>query len=148
MVSVRPGNGHAQDPHRGAASRSVITSARAGASDDLARRQKRYFIAMAFRVACMVAMIFVGGWVRWALLGAAVLLPYIAVVIANQADHRTPATVEPTSPGAPSPVPELSISESDIIRGETIPDDGAEHPDQDLADDDDDRDGPAVAGAA
>jgi len=96
----------------------VITDARAGASDDLARRQRRYFIAMGFRVACFVGIIFVSGWVRWALLAAAVLLPYVAVVIANQADHRTVPT-DPLQAGAPSPAPELTIGESDLIHGET-----------------------------
>ena len=44
---------------------------------------------MAFRVACFISMIWVPSPYRWFLLGAAVVLPYIAVIFANQADQRT-----------------------------------------------------------
>jgi hypothetical protein len=67
---------------------SLITNAQRPASDDLKSRQVRYGITMAFRVACFIAMIWVPSPYRWFLLGAAVILPYIAVIIANQADQR------------------------------------------------------------
>jgi len=67
----------------------VITDAQEGASADLKQRQLRYVITMAFRVACFISMIWVPSPWRWILLGAAVVLPYIAVIFANQADQRT-----------------------------------------------------------
>lgn len=81
----------------------MITDARDGASHDLDQRQRRYLLAMGFRVACFIGMIFVPGWPRWALFGAAVVLPYIAVLVANQAnERRLPASVEHGEPeGAP-----------------------------------------------
>lgn len=66
----------------------LITDAQAGASADLRSRQVRYLITMGFRVACFIAMIWVPSPWRWILLGAAVVLPYIAVLFANQADQR------------------------------------------------------------
>lgn len=77
----------------------MITDARGAASAEMSGRMKRYAITMAFRTACFLGMIFAHGWVRWVLLAAAVLLPYVAVVLANQADHRTRAgTIEPGAP--------------------------------------------------
>ena len=70
----------------------MITDAQEGASADLKQRQIRYAITMAFRVACFISMIWVPGPWRWFLLGAAVVLPYIAVIFANQADQRTDRT--------------------------------------------------------
>jgi len=67
----------------------VITDAQQGASIDLKQRQIRYAITMGFRVACFISMIWVPSPWRWFLLAAAVVLPYIAVIFANQADQRT-----------------------------------------------------------
>lgn len=75
-----------------------ITSARSARHDDLAQRQRRYLISMAIRVVCFVGAVAVGpGWVRWVLVGGAVVLPYIAVVAANAADQRHDAFL-PESP--------------------------------------------------
>lgn len=56
-------------------------------------RERRYLIAMGFRVACVIAMLFVGGWARWLLLAAAAVLPAIAVLIANAVDRRGELTL-------------------------------------------------------
>lgn len=68
---------------------NLITNAQPGASEDLKQRQIRYGLTMAFRVACFISMIWVPSPYRWFLLGAAVVLPYVAVIFANQADQRT-----------------------------------------------------------
>lgn len=75
--------------------RTVVTDAAPPASAELRNRQIRYGITMAFRTACFLAMIWVPGPARWVLLGAAAILPYIAVVAASQADRRMhrPGTV-------------------------------------------------------
>ncbi len=71
-----------------------ITDAQPGASADLKSREKRYGITMAVRVACfLIAIIWVPRPYMWVLLAAAAVLPYVAVIIANQADerrHKTP----------------------------------------------------------
>jgi len=59
----------------------------------MAHRQKRYMISMGLRTVFFVAAILVGaGWLRWVLVGAALLLPTIAVVMANSAGSRAEGT--------------------------------------------------------
>ena len=43
----------------------------------------KYLIAMTIRVVCIVAVIFVEGWLMWLCFAGAIFLPYFAVVIAN-----------------------------------------------------------------
>lgn len=82
-----------------------ITDARSGASEELARRQRRYALTMAFRTACFIAMIFTPGVFRWILFAAAVLLPYIAVIFANQVNERAQGTYSGNGdPGDAPPV--------------------------------------------
>jgi Protein of unknown function (DUF3099) len=52
-------------------------------------RVVRYTFTMAFRTACFLAMYFVHGPLRWVLFACALLLPYIAVIMANQANQRS-----------------------------------------------------------
>ena len=61
-----------------------ITTAGASREADIARRQRRYVFSMGVRTACFVAAVLVGpGWLRWVLVAGAVVLPYVAVVMAN-----------------------------------------------------------------
>ncbi len=103
---------------------TVITDARTGTSREMASRQKRYAITMAIRTACFISMIFVPGPFRWVLLAAAVFLPYIAVVLANQANTRT--TAASVAQAAPSPAPQITAGKQmpDLISGDTVTDDG------------------------
>lgn len=57
-----------------------------------------YFTAMTVRIACVASLFFVRGW--WILLVgiAAVLLPYFAVIIANQAAPGVGTRPEPPTP--------------------------------------------------
>ena len=65
-----------------------------------------YFIAMAVRILCVASLFFVRGW--WILLVgvAVVVLPYFAVMVANQ--H---APEQGTAPDAPTP-PELTAADA------------------------------------
>ena len=76
------------EPGSNDGSTPLITTARMGTSEEMSSRVRRYTITMAFRTACFVSMIFVEGPFRWVLFAGAVLLPYIAVVVANQANQR------------------------------------------------------------
>ena len=38
---------------------------------------------MSVRTVCVIGAIFIPGWPRWVLIAGAVLLPYVAVVLAN-----------------------------------------------------------------
>ena len=80
---------HSADP------RVSITSARASRSVDIRRREVRYLTSMGIRTLCFVGAFVASGPLRWILVVAAVILPYVAVVIANATDRRgasAPAT--------------------------------------------------------
>jgi Protein of unknown function (DUF3099) len=62
----------------------LVTSARPGHSEEIAGRSRRYLISMGVRVVCLVLAIFVlSGWLRLVGVAAALVLPWIAVVMAN-----------------------------------------------------------------
>ncbi len=70
-----------------------ITTAGTGPQADIARRQRRYVISMAIRSACFVGAVIAGvagiGWLWPILIAGAILLPYVAVVMANARTSRT-----------------------------------------------------------
>lgn len=72
---------------------TLITSARNSRSLDLEERQRRYLITMGLRTACFLAFLVVPGWWKLVALAGAALLPAIAVLLANNADHHPPGTV-------------------------------------------------------
>lgn len=69
-----------------------ITTAGSGPAADLARRQKRYILSMSFRALCFIGAVIAGSahvnWLWPILIGAALILPYVAVVMANATDSR------------------------------------------------------------
>jgi len=76
-----------------------ITDAPISTADEIAARQRRYLLSMGLRTVCFVAAIVVGsGWLRWVLVAAALVLPYVAVVMANAASPKVAGTV-PEGPG-------------------------------------------------
>lgn len=78
---------------------TTITQVRAGASVDTSQRVRRYTITMAFRTACfLLAVTLAHGWVQWALFAGAVFLPYLGVLLANQADETGRGTTAPATP--------------------------------------------------
>jgi len=74
-----------------------VTSAPQSAADEQAQRMRRYLATMSFRVVCTLLAIVASGWVRWTLVGAAVVLPYIAVVMANAVRPRADYDVAPVA---------------------------------------------------
>jgi Protein of unknown function (DUF3099) len=66
-----------------------ISSATEGHSDDLARRRRNYLISMGLRVVLFpVAALLFNGWLRWVMLGFALIMPGIAVIFANNSGGR------------------------------------------------------------
>jgi Protein of unknown function (DUF3099) len=76
----------AETGRRGSA--PLITDARMGTSEEMSARIRNYTITMSFRAACFISMIFVHGVFRWVLFACAVLLPFIAVIAANQVNQH------------------------------------------------------------
>jgi Protein of unknown function (DUF3099) len=64
-----------------------ITTAASSRNDDIAARQKRYLYSMTLRSLCFVGAIIAAlahvGWLWPILIAGALVLPYIAVVMAN-----------------------------------------------------------------
>lgn len=83
-----------------------ITSAAPSLSDDVARRTRRYLIQMSIRVVCFLGAVLVDHWTRWLLLLGAVVLPYVAVLLANAGGERGPAPLAGPPLAGPKP-PEL-----------------------------------------
>lgn len=65
-----------------------ITSVAAPLSDDVSARARRYLVQMTIRVVCFVGAVAIDHWTRWVLLAGAVVLPYVAVVLANAGRER------------------------------------------------------------
>lgn len=99
-----------------------ITDARTGSSVEMTQRIRRYTVTMAFRTVCfLVAVIFAHGWLQWTLFVAAVFLPYMAVLLANQADTKGMKKMVPR--GAPGDARQLTTGPSaTFVEGEVIVD--------------------------
>ncbi len=92
-----------------------LTSVGVNPADDRSRRMTVYFIAMTVRIACVASLFFVRGW--WILLVglAAVILPYFAVIFANERGTSTG-----THPDQPTPV-ELTTGNPSTLGDEPSP---------------------------
>lgn len=104
-----------------------ITSANESHEADLNSRTRKYLILMAIRMVCFIGAFFAHGLLRWILVGGAVVLPWIAVLIANAVAARFQTS--PSDDYAPPPEP-LGESDGDedsdgpiIIEGELAEDD-------------------------
>ena len=106
----------------------LITDARMGTSEEMSSRIRRYTITMAFRAACFISMIFVHGVFRWVLFACAVLLPFIAVIAANQVDQHFRAGKKKMTHAMPSERPQLTTGHSDEdFNDEVVEEDGSQH---------------------
>jgi hypothetical protein len=83
-----------------------ITGAPRSHSDDLNRRMSRYLTSMLIRTVCVVLVVVVDSPVRWVFAVGAIVLPYVAVVMANARGERH----DPPAP--PPPLPRAAIGDS------------------------------------
>lgn len=63
----------------------AITNAQPPLSQEQNRRQRTYFLSMMLRTVCFIATILIKNEIRWVALAGALILPYVAVVLANAA---------------------------------------------------------------
>ncbi len=68
-----------------------ITGAQVSILEDQRARTRRYLISMAIRTVCFIGAIIASGWLRWTLVAGAVVLPYVAVIMANAGRKRSEA---------------------------------------------------------
>ena len=66
-----------------------ISSAKYAHSDEIPGRMKKYLISMVIRTACFIGAIFTDGIFRWVLVAGSLILPYIAVVVANAGQEQS-----------------------------------------------------------
>lgn len=100
---------------RGTTQVTVITDAAPPRSAELARRQRNYLISMSIRVACFITMAFVHGWLRWACLAGAAIIPWFAVILAN-VSTKGPAAA--STPVAHEPETRPMLTSHTVIKGE------------------------------
>jgi hypothetical protein len=82
-----------------------VTTAAAGRSDDLRSRTRRYLLMMSIRFVCLPLAVITQGWLRWLFILGAVVLPYIAVVIANAASRPAPGVITHLGGRSPHALP-------------------------------------------
>ena len=110
----------------GGSGSTVITDARTSTSKEMSQRIRSYTITMAFRTACFISLFFVSGYLRWVMIAAAVFLPYVAMIFANQPNRRT-KTAAVGQPVEMSDAPQLTTGHNEIISG-SLADDEADSP--------------------
>lgn len=110
----------------------LITSAEEARPAEIRRREQRYILTMLVRVVCFVlAVVVFTGWLRLVAVGLAVILPWIAVVIANggpaRSDRRQAGFAPKTTAGDEPRVLAAGghrIVDADVLDGDLV-DDGS-----------------------
>lgn len=115
----------------------LITSAAESRPEEIRRREQRYIATMLFRVVCFVlAVVALDGWLRIVAVGLAIILPWVAVVVANggppRSDRRQagfaekePAQADPHALAAGHEVVDAAVADGD---GRVEPDSTARAP--------------------
>lgn len=98
-----------------------ITGVRRGLAEDQSDRSRRYLISMGIRTVCFLGAVVAHGWLRWVLIVAAVVLPYLSVVFANAGRERS-ETLNPELYLRPDP-----LALPDVTRELPPTDDGKPH---------------------
>jgi hypothetical protein len=83
-----------------------ITGAAQAHSDDLDARIRRYLISMGIRTVCVILVLVIDNPIRWVFAALAIVLPYVAVVMANATGGKRRA------PAAPGPILRIALPES------------------------------------
>jgi predicted MFS family arabinose efflux permease len=79
----------------------VITDLGSSRTAEIRERERRYVIVMLFRAVCFIAAtLLFHGAARWFAIGIAIMLPWLAVVLANAPNARAVrhAAFEPPAP--------------------------------------------------
>lgn len=93
----------------------TITAAQRPLSVEQEGRTRRYLVSMGVRTVCLLGAIVIDGWPRIMLVIGAIVLPYLAVVIANGGrENDEPGdmgAVVPVRPSLPGPGPSIGPGE-------------------------------------
>lgn len=107
-----------------------ITNAAEAHSEEMRQRMVKYAITMGIRMVCLAAIFLFDGWYKLIPVVGAVLLPWIAVVIANGGSditHRETVDLLDEAPryavtGGMDGMSDDDSPEGDILAGEIVPD--------------------------
>jgi hypothetical protein len=85
---------------RGRTAVHQVTDAQPSLSDDIGRREKRYFIQMGIRTLCLIlAVVLDVPWpIRLVFVAAAIFLPYFAVIGANEPNRGASSVFDAEKP--------------------------------------------------
>jgi len=92
----------------------AVTGLPTSLQDDQGQRMRRYLVSMGIRTACFILAVVALAGLHWTLIGwtlvvAAVILPYVAVVMANATRSGRSTTLGPVTtndPTTPRPSPD------------------------------------------
>lgn len=134
--SAMPKNGH--DPQHGRRHNETpeviaITNAAIPHSDDTRHRMIQYSITMGIRMVCLASLFLFDGWYKLIPALGAVVLPWVAVMIANAgannlANPEAALIDAPPQQAIPQGTPMEEDASSDILPGEIVADDDEEQP--------------------
>lgn len=89
-------------------------------------RMRQYMVLMAIRLTCFFVAALTSGWVRWTAAAGAIVLPWIAVTIANTVRRHFYADTDEIA-GAPTPqalddepAEDVEDEEPDVVIGEVV----------------------------
>ena len=91
---------------------------------------RRYLISMGIRTLCVLLVFLIHNPARWVFAAGAVVLPYIAVLLANATDRRTPrpnssamdyrsVAADTAAPRGPVP-PSRAAADSEVLTGVVV----------------------------
>ncbi|MEU8132563.1 DUF3099 domain-containing protein [Streptodolium elevatio] len=113
-----------------------ISGARKGLTEDVRGRQRRYVVSMSIRTVCFILAVVLEGPLRWVMIAGALLLPYVAVVVANAGRSRRldppPASqvVPPQAHRAIEPPPHAVLTSAERHDITVVPEDAWIVPDE------------------
>jgi Flp pilus assembly protein TadB len=86
----------------------AVTGLPTSLQDDQGERMRRYLVSMGIRTISFILAVVALAWLHWTVIGwtlviAAVVLPYIAVVMANATRSRRSTTLGPATSNDPAP---------------------------------------------
>ena len=89
-------------------------------------RMRQYMVLMAIRLTCFFVAALTSGWVRWTAAAGAIVLPWIAVTIANTVRRHFYTDTDEIA-GAPTPqalddepAEDVEDEEPDVVIGEVV----------------------------
>ncbi len=84
-------------------------------AEDVSARSRNYAISMAVRTVSFVLALIFSGWLRWVFFIGCLILPYVAVMLANEGKTRRAESLPPLANTPPAlPAEESSDDDSTV----------------------------------